>query len=105
MARFSGSIGYLIEETTRPGVTEQKMIYKSCKGDKISDGRRIESTDGVNVTISLSSRFSIIADPFLISNLGNIRAIQYLGCKWEVKSADYVKPRVNVTIGGVYNGK
>ena len=105
MARFSGSIGYLIEETSRPGVVEQKMIYKPCKGDKISDGRRVESTDGINVKISLSSRFSIFADPFLMDNIGNIRTIKYLGCIWTVSSADYVKPRVNITTGGIYNGK
>lgn len=107
MAKFSGKIGYGItsENPKQPGVWIEKFIEKPVYGDVKKLSRRFESSNNANGEIKMSTTLSIIADPFAIANFQYIKYVMYLGTKWTISDADVSYPRLNLTLGGVYNGE
>lgn len=104
MSKFYGAIGFANTVKTAPGVTSRQDIEKYYAGDILELSKQYQSGDKVNDDISLNMSLSIIADPFAINNIGMIRYIVYLGNKWKVTSIKISYPRIQLTIGGLYNG-
>lgn len=104
MPKFYGNVGFCVTEETSPGVYENSVIEREYAGDISKHSRRYNSSDKVNDDISLDLTVSIIADPFFYKNIGNIRYVEYMSSKWKVTSIEPQYPRLNLTIGGLYNG-
>ena len=51
----------------------------------------------------LSDEISIVADPFANENYFAIRFVEYMGAKWKVQSISVQFPRLNLSLGGLYN--
>lgn len=104
MAKFCGIIGYEITVETEPGVYEEKLVENQYYGDVIKNTRRLQETGNVNSDITISNRFSIIADPFANNNFHAMRYVEFMGTKWKITEVDVQYPRLILSIGGIYNG-
>ena len=105
MAKYSGNIGFAINEETAPGVWNETIVERHYYGD-VSRNRTQYRTDdnSINGSISLSNMISILADPFAYEFFYSMRYITYLGKKWVISSIEVEYPRLVLTIGGLYNG-
>lgn len=105
MGRFSGKIGFSIPNETSPGIFESDIVEKGpYYGNVIRSSRYNTTTDGENDMFNISNQISVIADEFIYSNLSRMKYIYYLGIKWKITNAEVARPRLLLTIGGVYNG-
>lgn len=110
MARFSGSIGFITDETEEnPGYYGPKIVEKNYKGSLMENSvRRSDSSEGTNDTLTLSTKVSIVADAYLLERLYGIKYVTFrtpkMGGRWCVTDIKPVDRRIILTIGGVYNG-
>lgn len=104
MAKYYGNIGYGVEEEVKPGVYDFNIVEKPYYGDVLRNSRSLDTTQYKNDNIVINNSFSIIADAFALNNFHNIKYIEYLGTKWEVKSVEVQHPRLILSAGGVWNG-
>lgn len=104
MAKFHGKIGYIRTEETALGVFTPVETERECRGTLLRNVRRWDSNEGVNDDVTISNRFSLIADDYAFGNLEFIRYILWKNTKWKVTSVDVQHPRLILTVGGVYNG-
>lgn len=105
MAKFYGKIGYAITTETAPGVWRPSIVEREYYGDVTRNLRRLESAQQVNDNINISNTISIVADPFAYENFYTMRYVEYMGAKWKVSSVEVQRPRLLLTLGGVWNGE
>lgn len=104
MARFYSPIGYAELKETVPGVWEEVIVEHNYYGDVIRDQIRIRDTVNVNADIIVDNKFSIVADEFAYTNFHSMRYIQWMGAKWKIASVEVQRPRLLLTLGGLFNG-
>ena len=103
MAKFHGKIGYGGTYEKRPGVCEVGITEREYYGDLTRNMNRFENSGQVNDDLNLSNTISIIADAFAYQNFQSMRYVELMGAKWKIKSIDIQRPRMILTIGGVWN--
>jgi len=103
MAKYSGKIGFYETVETSPGIWEEQIVEKKYIGDIVKNFKRYQNVGEISDNISLSNNISIIADMYAYSNFNKIKYITYLGTKWKVDSIEVERPRLILSIGGVYN--
>ena len=103
MAKFYGKIGFDIQTEIRPGVWEGE-IEKYYRGDVLHTIKRANDANEVNDNINIENKISIVADMFAVNNFSDIKYVEYLGTKWKVTSVEVKYPRLELNLGGVYNG-
>lgn len=104
MARYAGLVGYVTTEETFPGVWSPVERPKVMKGDIIRMSSAVQSGDKINDDISLNHRVSLIGDAYSFGNYYNIKWIELDGRKLKVDSVEIQRPRLILSLGGVYNG-
>ena len=105
MAKFYGTIGFVDSQTeTAPGVWRNAIIERSYKGDVIRNVRRFDKGEHINDDLNISNSISIVADDYVFENLFAIRYVNWMGVNWKVTEVEVQRPRLVLTIGGVYNG-
>lgn len=104
MAKFFGVIGYADLQETAPGVWEEVIVERKHFGDVIKNVKRNENAQTLNDNINISNRISIVADPYALNHVFALRYVEWCGSRWEVSSVEIDRPRLVLTIGGVYNG-
>lgn len=102
--RYYGKIGYGLSVQTSPGVTEKQVKEISYYGDLLTNYIRHDSTNNLNDDINISNRLSLLADPYAFSHSQNILYAVVDGEKWKVTGVERARPRLILTLGGVYNG-
>lgn len=106
MAKFYGVIGYATTEETKPDVWVETITERPYYGDIIRESRRVEnSQDSVNDGVSLNNEVSIVADLYAQENINEMRYVKIRGTAWKITSVEVQYPRINISIGGIYNGK
>lgn len=105
MAKFYGVVGFVDTIETEPGIWEEKVTERTYSGDLVRNSRRLQSSDSVNESITISNEISIIADPYAERNFHAIRYAVFMGTKWKIESVDVQYPRLTLTMGGKYNGQ
>lgn len=103
MAKFYGSIGFAETSKTAPGVWEETITEHTYAGDVVRNIRKLESGDHLNDDITISNIVSIVADPFANQNFHAIRYVNWMGANWKVTNVEVQRPRLILTIGGIYN--
>ena len=103
MARFYGPIGISTTSETSPGVHEETITEKNYKGDILRDTRRWEKTQQVNDDLVVSNRISIVADAYAYANFSAMRYVKWEGILWKISSIEIQRPRLILTLGGIYN--
>lgn len=111
MTKFTGLVGYVTQEQSAPGVWSPVENPKMMRGDFISqastngNGSHISDTGKVNDDVSLNHRVSLLGDTYAFNNFMNLKWIQIGGKKFEISSVELRRPRLIVSVGGVYRGK
>ena len=105
MSKYFGKVGYGVTEETRPGVYEPQIVEKEYYGDIVRNTRRLENGGKVVDDLNINMTLSIVADPFAYQNFHQLKYAEYMGAKWKATSVEPQFPRLNITLGGVYNGE
>ena len=105
MAKWHGIVGYAMPTQVSPGVWSDKVIERTYTGDVLQNTRGWSTnTNSTNDDLNVNKRISIVSDQFADLNSHTINSIEYMGAKWKVTKIDPQRPRLILTIGGVYNG-
>lgn len=104
MAKFAGLVGYVTQEETVPGVWSPVDNPRMMKGDVIRQVSNYQDDGKVNGNITLNHRVSLIGDAYAFGNYYNIKWIELDGYKWEISSVEISRPRIIVSLGGLWNG-
>lgn len=104
MGKFFGAIGYAETKEVSPGVWKEHIAERNYYGDITRNTRRLESGEHVNDDINVNNAISIVADAFANQNFFAIRYVKWMGAAWKVTNVEVQRPRLLLTIGGVYNG-
>ena len=104
MAKFKGLVGYAVQQETAPGVWTG-MTERTHYGDIIKNARRLEGGEQINNDITLNNQISILADPYANEHYFAIRYVRWMGAVWTVTNVEVQRPRLLLTIGGLYHGK
>lgn len=104
MARFAGMVGYEIIEETSPGVYRPGCIVERLyKGDVLQNRKNTEPGQWLNDDININNEISIVADAYAYDHFYAMKYVVWMGTKWKVRSVEVERPRLILSIGGVYN--
>lgn len=105
MAKFYGPIGFVqtVEEPPNSGNWVPTTIERKYYGELIGRNVQNETSDKVNDDFNISNDISIVADSYLLNNTHLMRYVTYLGVKWKIRSISISFPRVELSVGGIYN--
>lgn len=104
MAKFFGAVGYAEMVETSPGVWEETITERDYYGDVTKNNRRLENGEYFNNDVLMNNLISIVADPYAVQHFFAIRYVKWMGASWKVNNVEVQRPRLILTIGGVYNG-
>lgn len=104
MAKFHGKIGYTTSVETAPGVWTDQVSEREYYGDVIRESKQWTTSGQVNDNLVVNNRISIVADDFANTNFSAMRYVVWIGVYWKVSSIELQRPRLILTLGGVYNG-
>lgn len=106
--KLTGIAGFELDQVERedmPSVFESKVVTKKFRGELLSQTWRNQNSDkSTNDNLLNNNRISLVINKFFMSNIANLKYVEYNGAKWKVESFDIKSPRIHITLGGVYNG-
>jgi hypothetical protein len=105
MAKYYGKVGYANIAETGPGIWKEVITERMYYGDVLKISRRLVNSESVNDNLQVNNEISIVADPFAYENFVNIRYIKWSGVLWKVSNIVVLRPRLILSLGGVYNGE
>jgi hypothetical protein len=106
VARYSGYIGVKNDPVeVRPGVFTQDISEIEVSGQLKPKPWRWSAGELAQDKATAGHIISIIAPESTIGDWGEVLYATWQGRKWAVKSVEYARPRINLTLGGYYNGK
>jgi len=105
MSKYYGKIGYGQSAEVSPGVWKDGITERSYYGDVTKLTRKLENAEGLNDNITTNNVISIVADPYANDHFFDIRYIEWAGALWKVTNVEVARPRLILTIGGVYHGE
>lgn len=103
MAKWAGTIAFAIEVEQEPGIWVTQIKEKKYTGDLIKKRIMFQDISAISDRPNVSNQISFIADPFALSNFNTIQYVTFMGFKWKVKDFEFELPRVNLTMGDLYN--
>ena len=103
MAKFFGKIGFTTTEETAPGVFRAVTTERDYRGDVLRNTRKWENGEYLNDDLNVNNQISIVADAYANENFFAMRYISWMGAYWKITNVEVQRPRLILTIGGVYN--
>lgn len=106
MAKFAGYVGYATPaEEVSPGVWENDNVTERFhKGDLLRYAKSQQESTEIHSDLTLQNRISIVADEYAYENFQNIRYVLMNNTPWVVTNIEVTRPRLIVSLGGVWNG-
>lgn len=106
--KFHGIIGFAeTREGTGEniGIDEDVIVERPYYGDVLRNSRRYEQqSDSVLDELKIDNKVSILGDAYLWNHFFKMKYIQWMGALWKITNIEVQRPRLILTIGGVYNG-
>ena len=104
MSRFRGLIGIKRDHVeTDPGVFVPNIEEIEVTGEIRGQGARWQNAEQRD-TVSAKHVLSIVTPEDRIVEFTEVVYIWWQGRKWSVTSIEYKRPRIELSIGGLYNG-
>lgn len=105
MSKWYGTIGYNQgTKEIRPGVWKTVIVERQYYGDMTRVASSSQDGEGLNDDIQLKNAVTIVADAYALQNFSAMKYITIMGTRWKVRSVEVQRPRLSLSIGGVYNG-
>lgn len=109
MARFFGKIGFVKTEETdpidHPGVWEPVLTEREYYGDVLRNSRRWDQNgNGINDNLVINHTLSIVADDYANRYMGAMKYVRWYGERWQISTIEVQRPRIILTLGGIYDG-
>ena len=106
MAKFFGEVGFAqtVEDPVGSGIWKETLTKRNYYGDVIRNVRKLISQESVNDSVNVTNTVSIISDPYANEHFFAIRYVTWQSVRWKVSDVEVQYPRLNLTLGGVYNG-
>ena len=104
MAKFTGLVGYVTQTETSPGIWQSIPVERKMRGDVFRLASSVVGDGKINEDIDIQQRISLVADPFAYENFSNLKYVTYMGVKWKITGVEVQRPRLILTLGGVWNG-
>lgn len=104
MNRWYGNVGYIETVQVEPGAWEEQETVRSYYGDFIKKSSKFRVSGNVNDDRDVTVELSIVADPYSDQHFSSIRYVEFGGVKWKVNTVEPKRPRLILSLGGVYNG-
>ena len=105
--KFSGLVGYCcsVEGTgDREGIWEDVVTERRYFGDVLQYNPRWDAGKDVNDDQRLLNKISIIADAYLWDHVADLKYVVWQGVRWKVNAVEVLRPRLILTLGGVWHG-
>ena len=105
--KFYGVIGYATtQEGTGEniGIDEYVVEERPYFGDVLRNSRRYDQSGNVLDELKIDNKISIIGDAYSWDHFFKMKYIQWMGTLWNITNVEVERPRLILTIGGVYNG-
>lgn len=103
MNRWYGKVGYVETSEVRPGVWTEQETVREYYGDWNKKSSRFVVSGDVNDDRDVSAELSIMADSYADLHFHSIRYVEFGGVKWKVNSVSPGRPRLTLSLGGIYN--
>ena len=87
-----------------PGVFKDSIVKRNYAGDVLRNVSKMQNGENLNDNLTIDNKLSIVADPFANENFYAMRFVNWMGAFWKISSVEVQRPRLILTIGGVYNG-
>jgi len=104
MARFSGVVGYESEPKLVDGIATTSYDERQMRGDVLNYTQQMEPSQTAYDDVTLSNRISIVGDKYAFLHCSQIRYVVFEGQKWKVTSMTVARPRIILSVGGIWNG-
>lgn len=101
--KYFGKIGFMTMTDDGYGVISEKIVERPYRGEVSKIYVQNSVTGSPNSDLDVRHQISIVADAYANENISGIRYIEWLQSKWRVTAVELEPPRMNLTIGGVYN--
>lgn len=103
--KFCGVIGFVESKEIAPGVWEDEATERTYFGEVTRNYQKWDSnSEKLNDDININNSISIVADDYADVHLQNMRYIYWKGVYWSINTIEVNRPRLVLSIGGVYNG-
>ena len=103
--RFCDFVGYGEDVKSAGGVWTKEITEIKYFGDVQRNTRRLSDTgEKVNLDISVGNTISIVADAYAYEHFFAIQYVKWAGALWTVSEVTVERPRLQLRLGGVYNG-
>lgn len=107
--KFYGIVGYcetVEEEGDRKGNWIDHVTEKKYYGDVLRNTRKWEGpkNDSTNDELNVNNSFSIVADAYAYNHFWAMKYVEWMGTRWKITNVEVQRPRLILTVGGVYNG-
>lgn len=104
MAKYYGKVGYALPREKKPGViVYNEILERPYYGDVSRNVIKQEPGETLNSDLNVQVDISIIADEYAYAHAHLIKYATYMGTKWIVKSITPSRPRLTLSLGGVYH--
>lgn len=104
MSKFFGKIGYGQNVEKSPGVFDFKITERKYYGDITKISRRFEKSENLHDDLRINNQISILTDAYANNHFANIQYVVWSNTYWKVDTVEVQRPRLILTLGGVYNG-
>ena len=105
MAKFYGPVGYVVDTVTGLDIHTNVPVERFYRGDLLENNRRLENGEGVNDNVTIGNKISIVADAYAYGHINDMRYVKWMGVCWKINLVDVKRPRLILSLGGVYNGE
>lgn len=102
--KFSGFIGFVANTEIEPGIFEDVVTERKYKGEILKNNQHLQVDTTTSGNFRITNHFSIVGDRYAFDHIGDIRYLVWRGTRWLVADVELAHPRLDITIGGLYNG-
>ena len=105
MARFHGIVGFSVfTDNQTTGIAEETVVEKTFFGTVTEHRRNWQASDMVTEDLRVENQISITGNDFAYEHATAISYCEFMGQMWKVTGIRIMRPRIILTLGGVYNG-